>query len=159
MMRQERIRVKVKKTDAAVTGLAGIPALVNLAHETGLFQDVEACLPARERDRGYAPSASVLDLMLIPCAGGECIDDLEVLRADEGLERLPGRAVMAPSTAHDFLRRLQYVGMEGVGEVRQRQVAYVARKKHQTRATLDCDASLFASRSRMAQRSYKGEQG
>jgi len=159
MIRQARVRVKVEETDAAVTGLAGIPALVNLAHEMGLFKDVDALVPAKERDRGYAPSASVLDLMLIPCAGGECIDDLAVLRADEGLQRLLRRSVMAPSTAHDFLRRIQYVGLEGLGTVRQRQVAYVARKNHQTRATLDCDASLFASRSRMAQRSYKGERG
>ena len=159
MIRQAKIRVKVEETDAAVTGLAGVPALVNLAHEMGLFKDVDAFVPPKERDRGYAPSASVLDLMLIPCAGGECIDDLGVLRADQGLQRLLRRSVMAPSTAHDFLRRIQYVGLEGLGMVRQRQVAYVARKNHQTQATLDCDASLFVSRSRMAQMSYKGERG
>jgi len=159
MIRQARIGVKVEETDAAVTGLGGVPSLVNLAQEMGLFKDVDALLPSKERDRGYAPSASVLDLMLIPCAGGECIDDLAVLRADQGLERLLGRPVMAPSTAHDFLRRIQYVGLEGLEGVRQRQLARIARRKHQTQATLDCDASLFASRSRMAQRSYTGERG
>jgi len=42
-----------------VTGLAGVPALVNLAHEMGLFKDVDEWLPAKERDRRYAPSALV----------------------------------------------------------------------------------------------------
>jgi hypothetical protein len=142
-----------------VTGLGGVPALVNLGHELGLLKDVDALLPPKERDRGYAPSAAVFDLMLIPFAGGECIDDLAVLRADAGLEKLLHRPVMAPSTAHDFLRRIQYVGLEGLGRVRQRQLAQLARRQHQTQATLDCDASLFASRSRMAQMSYKGERG
>ena len=159
MIRQERIRVKVEETDATVTGLGGVPVLVNLAHEMGLFKDVDALLPPKERDRGYSPSASVFDLMLIPYAGGECIDDLAVLRADQGLARLLHRTVMAPSTAHDFLRRIQYVGLEGLARVRQRQLAHTARSQRQTRATLDCDASLFPSRSRMAQRSYTGERG
>lgn len=159
MIRQGWVGVKVEETDAAVTGLGGVPVLVNVADEMGLFKDVDALLPPKERDRGYSPSASVFDLMLIPFAGGECIDDLAVLRADEGLERLLHRRVMAPSTAHDFLRRIQYVGLEGLGRVRQRQLAHIARNQHQTQATLDCDASLFVSRSRTAQMSYKGERG
>ena len=72
---------------------------MNLAHDMELLRDVDALLPPKERNRGYARSASVLDLMLIPYAGGACIDDLDVLRADEGLQRLLGRPVMAPSTA------------------------------------------------------------
>ena len=159
MIQQARIGVKVEETDAAVTGLGGIPVLVNLAHEMGLFKDVDALLPAKERDRGYAPSASVFDLMLIPYAGVECIDDLAVLRADQGLGRLLHRTVMAPSTAHDFLRRIQYVGLEGLGHVRRRQLTHIARSQHPTQATLDCDASLFTSRSPMAQMSYTGQRG
>jgi hypothetical protein len=159
MIRQGRVGVKVAETDAAVTGLGGVPTLVNLAHEMGLFKDVDLLLPPKERKRGYSPSAAVFDLMLIPFAGGECIDDLDVVRADRGLEQVLRRPVMAPSTAHDFLRRIQYVGLEGLGQVRQRQLAFVARSQDQQQATLDCDASLFTSRSRMAQMSYKGERG
>jgi hypothetical protein len=159
MIRQARIGVKVEETEAAVTGLGGIPVLVNLAHETGLLRDLDALLPAKERRRGYTPATAVFDLMLIPFSGGECIDDLAVLRADQGLERLLRRKVMAPSTAHDFLRRIQYVGLEGLGGVRRRQLASIARAKTQTQATLDCDASLFGSRCRTAQMSYKGERG
>jgi hypothetical protein len=159
MIRQARVGVKVEATDASVTGLGGVPGLVNLAHEMGLFRDVDALLPPKERNRGYSSGASVFDLMLIPLSGGECIDDLAVLRADQGLERLLHRKVIAPSTAHDFLRRIQYVGLEGLGKVRQRQLAHVARSQNQTQATLDCDASLFVSRSRTAQMSYKGERG
>ena len=158
MIRQVRI-VEVEGTAAAVTGLAGVPVLVNLAHTMGLFKDVDTLLPPKERERGYSPSVAVFDLMLTPFSGGECIDDLAVLRADQGLERLLHRKVMAPSTAHDFLRRIQYVGLEGLARVTQRQLAQIARHAHQAQATLDCDASLFVSHSRTAQMSYKGERG
>ena len=159
MIRQRRIGVKVEETDAAVTGLGGVPVLVNVADAMGLFEDIDGLLPPKERARGYARSASVFDLMLIPYVGGGCIDDLDVLRADEGLQRLLGRPVMAPSTAHDFLRSIQYVGLEGLAQVRQRQIARLAEDQGQTRATLDCDASLFTSRCKTAQMSYKGERG
>jgi len=159
MIRQARIGIKVGETDAAVTGLGVVPVLVNLAHEMGFFKNVDALLPPKEWERGYSPSASVFDLMLTPFTGGECLDDLAVLRADHGLERLLHRKVMAPLTARDFLRRIQYGGLDGLAQVRQRQLAYVARRSKQTQATLDCDASLFTSRSRTAQMSYKGERG
>jgi hypothetical protein len=47
MIRQAWIGVKVEETDAAVTGLGGVPGLVNLAHGMGLFKDVDALLPPR----------------------------------------------------------------------------------------------------------------
>jgi len=105
-----------------------MPALVNFGLETGLLRDLDALWPAKERRRGYTPATAAFDLMLIPFSGGECIDDLAVLRADQGLERLLRRKVMAPSTGHDFLRRIQYVGLEGRGGVCRRQLACIARR-------------------------------
>jgi len=46
MIRQARIRVKGQETDAAVTGLGGMPALVNFGLETGLLRDLDALWPA-----------------------------------------------------------------------------------------------------------------
>lgn len=51
---------------SSLTGLGGVPALVNISHTMGLFEDIDALLPPKERARGYARSASVLDLMQIP---------------------------------------------------------------------------------------------
>lgn len=51
MIAQGRIAVKVADTDVAVTGLAGLPVLVNLAHETGLMDDLDGLLPAKQRPR------------------------------------------------------------------------------------------------------------
>jgi hypothetical protein len=159
MIRQKPIQVKIKESDAAVTGFAGAAALVQVAHQTGLLAELDRRLPLKQRRRGLSPGTSVLDLMLLSCAGGECIDDLEVLRSDRGLRRLLDRPVMAPSTAHDFLRRFDAAGREGLAGARRKSLHQVAQATKQKRATLDCDASFFASGVRSARMSYLGERG
>ena len=111
MIRQEAISVKVGETDAAVTNFPGVVALANLGRRLGVFSDLDELLPQKERARGLSNSAAAFDLMCVALSGGGCIDDLAQLRQDEGLHRLLGRAVMPPSTAHDFLRRIRYDGL------------------------------------------------
>jgi len=159
MIRQEAISVKVDETDAAVTNFPGVVPLANLAKRLGLFDDLDRLLPQKERDRGLSNSAAVFDLMCIALSGGGAIDDLAQLRQDEGLARLLGREVMAPSTAHDFLRRVRYDGLDALAQANQHMLAKLAKQTQTTTATLDCDASLFASSGGGARMSYKGERG
>lgn len=159
MILQDSISVQVGETDSEVTCFPGVVPLANLASELGLFGDLDRLLPAKERRRGFGNSASVFDLMMIPLAGGQCIDDLAQLRQDNGLTRLLGRKVMAPSTAHDFLKRIRYDGLEGLCRARSNMLTKVARRTGTRTATLDCDASLFTSRGCNARMSYKGEKG
>ena len=105
MIRQQAISVKVGETDAAFTNFPGVIPLANLAKRLGLFDDLDRLLSQKERDPGLSNSASAFDLMCIALSGGSAIDDLGQLRQDAGLTRLLGRQVMAPSTAHDLLRR------------------------------------------------------
>jgi hypothetical protein len=159
MIHQTSISVKLGETDAAVTGFPGVVPLANLAQELDLFKELDQLVPDKERDRGLANSAAVFDLMCIPLSGAERIDDLAQLRADAGLERLLGRKVMAPSTAHDFLRRIRYGGLDALSQVRRRMLGRLAQRTGTRTATLDCDASLFPSSGRNARMSYKGERG
>ena len=159
MILQDGISVQLGETDSEVTNFPGVVPLANLASELGLLGDLDRLLPAKERKRGFGNSASVFDLMSIPMAGGQCIDDLAQLRTDKGLTRLLGRQVMAPSTAHDFLHRIRYDGLDGLGKARSNMLSKVAERTGTTTATLDCDASLFTSGGRNARMSYKGEKG
>jgi hypothetical protein len=159
MIRQGAISVKVAETDAAVTNFPGVVPLANLGKRLGLFDDLDRLLPSKERNRGLSNSAAAFDLMCITLSGGGAIDDLAQLRQDAGLARLLGRQVMAPSTAHDFLRRIRYDGLDGLSKVRARMLAKLAKQTATTTATLDCDASLFVSSGRGARMSYKGERG
>jgi hypothetical protein len=130
-----------------------------VAQQTGLIKDIEQLVGVKRRRRGYSSGASALDLMLLLSGGGECIDDLEVLRKDKGLSRILGRRLMAPSSAHDFLRKIGKEQLRGLCEARRRLIAQVAAAREEKRATLDFDASLFASGVRTAQMSYTGERG
>jgi hypothetical protein len=159
MIRQGSISVKVGETDAAVTNFPGVVPLANLGKRLGLLDDLDALVPGKQRNRGLAPSAAVFDLMCIPLSGGQCIEDLDQLRKDKGLERLLGRTVMASRTAHDFLRRIRYDGLDALAHARRRLLARMAKQTGVTTATLDCDASLFTSSGRNARMSYKGERG
>lgn len=159
MIKQGAVSVKLVGTDTAVTSFPGAAGLVNVMQRLGVLEDLDRLLPTKERSRGYSNGAAVFDLMSIPFSGAERIDDLEQLRRDQGLLRLLGRKVMAPSTAHDFLRRIRYDGLAGLGEVRRRLLRRFARKAEITTATVDCDASLFRSTGRNARMSYKGERG
>lgn len=159
MIRQGAISVKLGETDAAVTNFPGVAPLANLAARLGVFEDLDRWLPCKERNRGLANSAAAFDLMCLPLSGGSCIDDLAQLREDAGLRRLLGREVMPPSTAHDYLRRIRYDGLEALRHVNRRFLRRVAQRTGTTTATLDCDASLFASSGRDARMSYKGARG
>ena len=159
MIRQGAISVKLEETDAAVTNFPGVVPLANLAQSLGLFNDLDRLLAPKERDRGLGNSAAVFDLMCIPLSGAERIDDLAQMRQDTGLRRLLGRPVMAPSTAHDFLRRIRYDGLEGLAHARRRMLRRMAKRTGVTAATLDCDASLFTSSGKNARMSYKGVRG
>lgn len=153
------LSVKVARTDAAVTNFPGVVPLANLAHRLGVLEDLDRLLPRKERNRGLSSSAAAFDLMCVPLSGGSCIDDLGQLRQDAGLRRLLGREVLAPSTAHDFLRRLRYDGLSALAQVNRRLLGRLAQRTGTTTATLDCDASLFVSSGRGARMSYQGERG
>lgn len=159
MIRQGAISVKVGETASTVTNFPGVVALANLGEQLGVFDDLDDLLPRKERNRGLSSSAAAFDMMCIPLAGGACINDLAQLRQDEGLHQLLGRQVIPPSTAHDFLRRIRYSGMDALTKVNRRMLARVARQTKTTTATLDCDASLFTSTGANARMSYKGERG
>jgi len=159
MIRQSELRFKVGETDAALTGFGGAAALVNLAHDTGMLADLDRCVELKQRRRGFACSASVTDLMLLMCSGGQCIDDLEVLRQDKGLSRLLGRSMMASSTAHDFLRKISSDALDGLASVRRSLLEQVASARDEKCATLDCDAVFFPSSAGEARMSYLGERG
>ena len=105
-------RIQVAFDDPRLVANAGLLLPVTLAGRLGLNELVESHL-----DLGDAPGrANVGDKMLTlvasALAGGDCIDDADVLRAG-GTGRVLGCTVKAPSTLGTFLRSFRW------GHVRQ----------------------------------------
>jgi hypothetical protein len=120
--------------------------------------------------------------VLLMAAGGECYDDMRVLGADEGLQRLIGYDLPSPDAVrtyanafHDegLIQRAKderprgavaYISSEGallagLAEVNVALCQAVAARGKATRATLDHDATIQESHKQQAQAHYKGGRG
>ena len=110
--RERPDRIHVAFDDHRLVANAGLILPVTLAHHLGLGELVD-----RHVDLGDAPGRAnagdkMLTLVASALAGGDCIDDADVLRAG-GTARVLGCTVKAPSTLGTFLRSFRW------GHVRQ----------------------------------------
>jgi hypothetical protein len=173
--------IEVVDDDATLTSHAGLPLVVEMMRALGVSDEVDRTLAIRRRNSGATDAQKVEALVLLMAAGGECIDDIQVLRADKGLQRLVGEL---PS-ADVLLRFLYEFHDERLIEEAQRQrpagqVAYipaesaalarlsscglalvhaVAKQTKVVRATLDHDATIQESHKKQSLPHYKGGRG
>lgn len=88
---------EVEKKSGGMTALAGLPAYVELFHAMGLGRLIAKHVKAHGITQGWTDEQIVMTLVLLNICGGECVDDLRILEADEGFCR--------------FLREAEYYGL------------------------------------------------
>lgn len=164
-----------------ITAWAGLPLVLETTRALGLDQVVREHVRVRARERGYSEARKVEALVMLMASGGDCIDDIEILRADRGLRRLVGEIPAADAVRtflyafHDdeLIRQAQerrgkdqvaYIpeeneALQGLGRANVEFVRRVAAQGKGTRATLDHDATIQESHKREAQFHYKGGRG
>ena len=86
-----------EKTDAGLTALAGLPVYLDLASLLNLGEIIRKHL--KIKTQGWTDEQIILSLILLNLAGGDCVDDLKILEADEGFCRV--------------LRRIELHGLPG----------------------------------------------
>jgi hypothetical protein len=77
---------------SGLTSVGGLPTYLDLASATGLVRSIEKHLKIRTGDQGWTDSQIVLSLITLNLAGGDCVDDIEKLEADEGFCRILRKA-------------------------------------------------------------------
>jgi hypothetical protein len=77
--------------EEVLTGLAGIPLVVQAFRSLGLPGSVKQHVAVKERQRGYDEASFVESFVILNAVGGECVEDFQRLRADAGLAELIGR--------------------------------------------------------------------
>ena len=87
-----------------LTARAGLPLVVELMRALGLDQAIAEHVRVRARASGYPETAKVEALVLLLAAGGDCVDDIAVLKADAGLGRLLGRTLPSAAALWAFLQ-------------------------------------------------------
>ena len=173
--------IEVVDDDATLTGHAGLPLVLETMRALGVSDVLDRALGIRRRNNGATDAQKAEALVLLIASGGECVDDVEVLRTDKGLMRL-----VEPLPSSDVLLTfLHAFHDEGLIDEAQRarpagQVAYIPKESaplvglstanvalihglaahaRVTRATLDHDATIQESHKRQALAHYKGGRG
>jgi Transposase DDE domain group 1 len=166
-----------------LTGLGGIPLVVQAFRSLGLPGSIAEHVRVKERERGYDEATFVESFVLLNAAGGESPEDFERLRGDAGLAEMIGHELPSPRAALEFLyafheeakiaeaqqRRLpgaiayipdETAPLAGLGRVNQDLVQrFGARASDQHIATVDQDATIIESHKQQALRTYEGVRG
>jgi len=87
-------KYKNEKTNTGMTALAGLPVYLDLARVIGLSKSIEKHLKVRKGGQGWTDSQFVLSLVLLNLAGGDCVDDVKILEADNGFCEVVKKAEM-----------------------------------------------------------------
>ncbi len=161
--------------DERVTPWAGASLLIELYRKAGVGAAVERALPGKRSRKGLRQGQMVECFVLLSALGGDCIEDMERLREDEGLEALLGYRPPAAETARQWLDRFHeeelvrerplqgaFVPAEsgplvGLKEPNRQVVwSYVKEAKPGWDVTLDVDAQLVETSKANAQHCYEG---
>src|SRR5512136_2316775 len=80
-----------EKNHGGMTALEGLPIYLDLASVLGIGDCIRAHIHVRESGQGWTDEQSVLSLMLLNLAGGDCVDDIKILEKDEGFCKVLSR--------------------------------------------------------------------
>jgi hypothetical protein len=174
--------VEVVEEAGAVTARGGLALVVEAMRALGVSRAIKHHVRIRQRARGSDEVAMIEAMVMLLVAGGECIDDMGVLRADQGLCRLLDRELPWPDATRRFLyefhdealidkaRRERAVGqvayipgenaaLRGMAQVNVQLLGRVAAPGKSSKATLDHDATIQESHKRESLPHYNGGRG
>ena len=167
----------------SLTAYGGVPLLVRAWRSLGVPQSIGRQVRVKERQRGYDEGTMLESLMVLNAVGGECLEDLERLREDEGLAELLGHGIPSPEAGRKFLYQFhseekieeakqqlelgakayipgENAALAGLGEVNRELVQELGRRCASEKiATVDQDATIIESRKQEAKMTYEGERG
>jgi len=165
------------------TGRAGLTVVAEALRGFRVDDSVGRHVQTKERQRGFSEYAIVEAIVMLLAAGGEHMEDMELLREDAGLCRMMGRGFPSADAVRDFLvashdealiqraaKAAEEAGeksyipeenevLQGLGRVNTDFVRAAATSEQSTCATIDYDATVINSHKREAKYHYKGERG
>jgi hypothetical protein len=150
-------KYKVSTTEQTITSYAGLPLLMGMAGSLGLEKKLNG-LKLKERERGYKPAEMIWTLMGLLQAGGVALEDVSLLKGDEGLRELLGE-LPAANTLGEFLRRFGNRALYELGEIELATAVKVIRALGMKRVTLDVDAFFLESQKEGVLQNYEGDWG
>ena len=87
-------KYELERETQGFTSLAGLPVYLELARKMSLAKSLGNHLKVRTKGQGWSDSQIVTSLILLNLAGGDSVEDINLLEADEGLCQVVRRAEM-----------------------------------------------------------------
>lgn len=158
----------------ASTPWAGASLFVELFRRSGIDAVANKVLPAKGSAKGLKQGQTVESFVLLGALGGECVEDMQHLRDDDGLSGILGYRPPAPETARQWLNKFHdesvvmrplqgsFIPPESrplaaLKEVKRQTIrAYVEAVHPGWDVTLDVDAQLIETNKANAQYCYEG---
>lgn len=157
------------------TAWGGATLLVDLFRKLEMDQIATKVLPAKKSAKGLTAGQMVESFTLLSALGGECLEDMQRLRDDAGLEEILSYRPPAPETARQWLDSFHdatlmlnpplqgsFIPSEsgplaGLKEVNRRLVGtYIENLKPGMEITLDVDSQLVETTKAEAKYCYEG---
>jgi hypothetical protein len=146
-----------------LTSHAGTVLLQDFACRLGVERVLDEELQVKVRERGYSEGQAIRGLVYNLILGGVHLRDLEVLRGDLGTqELLDAEAILAPTTAGEFLRKFAMGDLHDRQRVHWRLQERVRSQQTSTTCTIDLDSSIYEQASTHKEgstKAYNGEIG
>jgi hypothetical protein len=159
---EEVFDFEIERTDAPLIARAGLVLPYQMAKALGLPRAVDRELPGPGSERGYAPSAFVMPIILMLHGGGQALEDLRELRSEVTLQKLLKMKEMPAScTVGDWLRRMgaDGQGLAGLERVNDHLTGQVLKRGSGEGYVLDTDATIIESEKQGAKWTYQKTKG
>jgi hypothetical protein len=134
--------VQVAASTQQLTSYAGLVLVRELVGRLGVGELLDR-LTVKKRRRGYSPGQVILGLCETLIAGGECLDDVALLRADSAQELLRGYGLPEATTLGRFLRRFSLGHIGQLNRVLDEVFTRVHPLLGRETVTLDLDATYI----------------
>jgi Transposase DDE domain group 1 len=109
----------------ATSAHAGALCISRASRALGLPQLLGANLTLRKRQRGFAEAQLIESISLLQAMGGECPEDMNLLKGDECLERGLGYELPSVTAAREFLERFHDPKLEKLRPEREVQKSFI----------------------------------
>jgi len=133
--------VQIAPSSQEITAHAGLVLVRELTSVLGVAELLDQ-MTVKKRARGYSPAQQALALCETLIAGGECLDDAALLRADGAQEQLRGHAIPDPTTLGRFLASFNLGHIRQFERALEQLFARVHPLLERETVTLDLDATL-----------------
>ena len=154
---------RLAASDESLTAHGGLVLFGEYLRAMGIAGLINHELPGPGSAAGYDPSAHISPVVLMLAGGGRTLEDLRVLRHDDGLRCLLRLDEMPSSDASgDWLRRMganESGGLAGLQRVNRCVFRRLLGDDERTDFTLDIDATQIVAEKREARYTHKGEKG